>query len=741
MINKPPDAAPQSRTLKNGLTAALCAAVYEVAEGFLLPDAAHRPYRMIFLVAAFAIAGLAAAYLTKIYERMDEQTRRERETRIWAEDALRRSCECLEGIVEERTRDLAAATESMRREVEERRASEASLSESQRQMHAVLTSAPLVLFAVDAKGVIRLSEGQALSSLGIQPGEVVGRSIFELYRNDPQTVDVMRRALSGRHVRETTHVGDIYFDSQFSPEFDAAGAVTGAIVVCTDISEHVRVEQRYRSIIENAVEGIYQTTMGGRILSANPSMAALLGYDSPEELMESVNHVGRDIYHNPSRRAEFLALIESWGSVSQFDSQIKRRDGEPMWISENARCVRDAEGRVLFYEGTIQDISERRSVEVERERMLAEALAKQDLDPLTGLLNHRAFQKRFDDEAASASEDNYSLATVVIDLDNFRFFNEVYGYQVGDDLLIRVADALRASCRYYDCMARFGGDEFVVLMPGACAEDIASLRERLTLRLEEISYEPPGSDSAIPLSVSVGVALFPDEAATRVLTLELAAERLLRAKTGGRDNGVDLLRASLSATVEGFSMIHGLVSAVDNKDRYTRHHSEDVMSYCLEIAERLHWPEEEKHVLRVAALLHDVGKIGVPDSILRKPGKLTEEEICVIKEHPTLGAIIVGAVPALTPTLDAVRHHHECWNGDGYPAGLAGEAIPPMARVMAVADAYSAMTTDRPYRKGMNPARALEILRQGAGQQWDPVCVAAFLSVRLGEEEKYALAA
>ncbi|MEO7718448.1 MAG: diguanylate cyclase, partial [Capsulimonas sp.] len=394
--------------------------------------------------------------------------------------------------------------------------------------------------------------------------------------------------------------------------------------------------------------------------------------------------------------------------------------------------------RILFYEGTIQDISERRAMEEEREMMLADALARQDLDPLTGLLNHRAFQKRFDDEAAYALTGGYSLAAIVIDLDNFRFFNEVYGYQVGDELLIRVAGALRASCRSYDCMARFGGDEFVLLMPGACAEDVASLQKRLTCLLERISYHPKGSESAVPLSVSTGVALFPEEAATRVLALELAIERLHRVKSGGRDNGVDLLRASIAESVEGFAMIYGLVSAVDNKDRYTRHHSEDVMVYCLEIAERLGWSSQDKHILRTAALLHDVGKIGVPDSILRKPGALTAEEVNAIKEHPTLGAVIVGAVPALHPTLDAVRYHHECWDGSGYPAGLAGQDIPPMARVMAVADAYSAMTTDRPYRKGMDPAHAMEILRRGAGQQWDPECVAAFLSVR---EKEYARAA
>src|SRR5262249_9396180 len=134
--------------------------------------------------------------------------------------------------------------------------------------------------------------------------------------------------------------------------------------------------------------------------------------------------------------------------------------------------------------------------------------------------------------------------------------------------------------------------------------------------------------------------------------------------------------------------------------------------------------------IQVAALLHDVGKIGVPDAVLRKPGKLSDEEFNAIKQHPTMGAIMVSAVPEFEPILDAVRHHHERWDGRGYPSGLAGLDIPLTARLMAVADAFSAMTTDRPYRKGMDPVVALKVLEEGAGTQWDPACVAIFLDVR-----------
>jgi len=138
--------------------------------------------------------------------------------------------------------------------------------------------------------------------------------------------------------------------------------------------------------------------------------------------------------------------------------------------------------------------------------------------------------------------------------------------------------------------------------------------------------------------------------------------------------------------------------------------------------------EATRRTVGVAALLHDVGKIGVPDQVLRKPGRLSDADFGAIRQHPLMGAIIVGAVPGLEDTLDAVRHHHERWDGGGYPGGLRGEETPLLARLMAVADAYSAMTTDRPYRKGMGAPKARRILEAGAGTQWDPACIAAFLS-------------
>ncbi len=521
---------------------------------------------------------------------------------------------------------------------------------------------------------------------------------------------------------------------------DDQGRPVRFIGVSQDITERklteealLEAERNYRSIFENALDGIFQTTAAGNYLRVNPALARIYGYDSPQELINSLRDIKQQLYVDPTRRPAFIQQMQARDSVSGFEAQIYRKDGSIIWIAEHARAVRDSSGALLYYEGTVQDITERKNLEAERERLLVEALERADNDPLTGLLNHRAFHKRYQEEAERARREGTVLAVAVMDLDNFKFFNDAYGHAVGDDVLRRVAETLRGGCRRYDILARFGGDEFALLMPGTTQEAAARLADRLKIALEEVGYRPVGSESAIPLTLSIGLAVYPHDGQERLDVLETADARLIRTKTGGNDDeAIESLRSLLTSSRQGFSMLDALVTAVDNKDRYTRKHSEDVMSYALQITRALGLDEEAQRVIQVAALLHDVGKIGVPDRILRKPGGLTDEEFEAIKQHPAMGAVIVGAVPGFEETLDAIRHHHERWDGRGYPDRLKGAETPLPARIMAVADAYSALTMDRPYRKGKQPEEALAVLCDGAGSQWDADCVRAFRQSRYG---------
>ena len=740
------------------------------------------------------------------------------------------------------------------------------LRRSEAGLRAVLESAPVILYAADARGTVTLSEGTGLAALGLRPGEAVGHSVFEYGGEDAENEANVRRALAGEAVSYDARVDGLCLHSQLRPLRGEDGSPAGVIGVCLDVTERVASEEKFRvlfehssdahllidegglidcnaaavallrcadkehllslhpavlspefqpdgrrslekcvemdalafekgvhrfewthhrmdgeefpvevtltpvtlrerpallavwhdlterkraeeaqrtaerdycSLFENAAEGIFRTTPEGAFVQANPALAHVYGYETPEALIRGLTDIGGQLYADAARRAEFERLMRDEGGVSDFEARVHRKDGEIIWISVNARPVCDAAGELRWYEGFVQDVSARKALEAEQARSLYEAEERASRDPLTGLLNHRVFHRRLAEDEARAQQEGTSLAVAMLDLNNFKFFNDCYGHATGDEVLRHVAERLQGACRLDDTLARFGGDEFALLLPNVGTASAAEIEARLRTDMKGITYRFGEQETPIPITISVGVALFPQDGLDRSEVVRLADARLLRSKTGGAaETEADQVRRHVGRSLEGFSMLDALVTAVDNKDRYTRRHSEDVMEYSLLIARHLGLDEAALGTIGVAALLHDVGKIGVPDAILRKPGKLTDEEFEAVKQHPAMGAVMVGAVPGLGDTLDAVRHHHERWDGGGYPFGLKGEDCPLIARLMAVADAFSAMTTDRPYRKGMPHEKALSILKAGAGTQWDPQCVKAFFGA-MGQSEEF----
>jgi len=643
---------------------------------------------------------------------------------------------------------LAGANLKRRREVALQAADRKSLDEEVRFLTRVVDHIEEPIISLDRKRRIVYFNKPAARMCGIDSREVIGKplaKVLEFTWEKPDERGKSLRALArggvwrGRNQVKVVRTGKhLVVDSAISVVHNQKGERIGYLGILHDNTERAKVEEalwqaerNYRSIFENAFEGIYQTAPDGQFINANAALARIYGYDSSMDLVHGLTNIGHHLYVDPIRRGEFIRHMHEADGIIEFEAQINRRDGSTAWISESARAVRDAAGNLLYFEGMVADISGRKNFEAEQERKLKEAMERADRDALTGLWNHRCFHKRLQTEADRTTVTGEPISIALIDLDNFKFFNDVYGHSVGDDVLRQVAAALGKCCRPGDVLARFGGDEFAMLMPGFGTEEATLMAQEINVCLDGMGYRPPGYNAVIPFSLSVGVATLPDDGLTRFELIEIADARLRHMKNGcDEDDYADRLRATLRDQVEGFSMLDALVKAVDTKDRYTRRHSEDVMTYSVQIARELQLAAGEVRAAEVAGLLHDVGKIGVPDSILRKPGKLTEADMQAIKQHPMMGAIIVGAVPGFEDALDAVRHHHERWDGAGYPLGLSGQDIPLLARVMAVADAYSAMTTDRPYRKGMQADKALCVLEEGSGAQWDPTCVEAFVRVR-----------
>ncbi len=286
-------------------------------------------------------------------------------------------------------------------------------------------------------------------------------------------------------------------------------------------------EHYYRNLVENAAVGIFQTSMDGHYLSANPTLARMYGYLNPEELMHALGDIGRQLYVEVNRRKEFRHLMQAHGEVVNFESEIYRRDGSKIWISENAHIVRDVNGEFVCYEGTVHDITERK-----QHQSLLERQANYDL--LTGLLNRNLLHNLLEQGVARAGRMGYFLAVVFVDLDNFKFINDSLGHMAGDTLLVEIAKRLRGCLRASDIVVRQGGDEFVlVLNDHYRINSIISLLERV---LSEVSKPVALSEREFQVGASLGVAMFPQDGNDAETLLRHADSAMYAAKNKGRNN-------------------------------------------------------------------------------------------------------------------------------------------------------------------------------------------------------------
>jgi diguanylate cyclase (GGDEF)-like protein/putative nucleotidyltransferase with HDIG domain len=348
-------------------------------------------------------------------------------------------------------------------------------------------------------------------------------------------------------------------------------------------------------------------------------------------------------------------------------------------------------------------------------------------DALTDMLNHGAMVEALVTSIEQARTANGNVTVALVDIDNFRLLNDTYGHTAGDTALTTVGQLLASKLPKEVTVGRYGPDEFLLISPPSAAATLEPALQLVTAGLVDISLRF-GATERLPITVSAGIAAFPDHADSATALLSTAAYTLAEAKNSG-GNAVRVANARIeeSQNQTTFDVYQGLIIAVDTKDRYTKRHSEDVARYAMFLADRIGLDADTRQTLRLSALLHDVGKIGIPDNVLRKPGVLTADERAVIEQHVALGDAIVRNLPNVDTIRAGIRHHHERWDGKGYLDRLAGEEIPFIARLISVGDLFSAMTTSRPYRKALGVDEALRRLEDAAGTQLDERLVAAFV--------------
>ncbi len=594
--------------------------------------------------------------------------------------------------------------------------------------------------------------------LGRLPQEVLGPLGEELEA-------VLRRVLSGDgslvdyRFRGQRPGVDGHWMASYYPLRNETGEIVAVGAIVTDITEHERGSERERQFL-NALVRVAQTVAGYA--------------DSREVLAVVAREAAAVLELDGALIAAFrpggIVLEGRWGEVAEVAGSGEliptatsplieevRRSRRPQRLvteSPDAFAFRSRIAAPIVLGdrlwGAIKvGTSVRRELPADAEEVLtrfaelmgiavASALEQRRLideathDPLTGICNRRAFQQRIRNESQRARRHSGGFSLVLLDIDDFKGVNDSYGHDVGDEVLIETTRRLRREVRTEDLLARVGGEEFAWILTDS-RHDALLAAERARRAIANTPFELVGE-----VTLSAGVASFND--AGDPATLFRQADRALyEAKRRGRNRSVrysdlesdaasapntETQRAREAEQAHALSALRALARAIDAKDAATFHHSERVAQLAKALAHTLGWPAERILALGDAALLHDVGKIGIPTELLLKPGELTVDEYELIKTHARLSCQIAQEV--VTAEQAAwILHHHERWDGHGYPVGLSGEEIPDGAQLLAIADAWDAMTVARPYAHPLSPTEAMEECRAAAGHQFAPAAVSA----------------
>lgn len=373
------------------------------------------------------------------------------------------------------------------------------------------------------------------------------------------------------------------------------------------------------------------------------------------------------------------------------------------------------------------------------------------IDGLTGLYNHYHFQEMVDSEYRRARRYDLPLSLLMIDIDNFKLINDTYGHPFGDFVLKELARIINASIRDTDITSRYGGEEFTVILPNTTLDGSYAVAEKLRQTVADHVFKQ--GDFIVRLSLTVGISALAEEGInTKDDLVKHADEAMYEGKMKGKNMVVSwgefILWERLASKGERESTEHyrerfvstanslkrsymeaatTLVKSLDAKDGYSATHSYLVAAYAVRLAEELGLSREKTDIIKNSAILHDIGKIAIPTNILTKTDKLTEEEHNTLNTHPEQSVRILEDIGFLEKEIPIILHHQEWFNGEGYPGGLKGTAIPLGTRILAICDSYEAMTSERPYRKSLTYKAAIEEIRKGAGKQFDPHLVEPFI--------------
>lgn len=509
------------------------------------------------------------------------------------------------------------------------------------------------------------------------------------------------------------HHSRLFWQDHWSPIISNKGEVIGICCFVLNITEQKKTEMALmdreyllRESQKVALIGSYSMELYSRKWKCSPELYQILG------IPESYPHDGEALMRiaHPDWRKQLLDhLMDVELEMKRFDLEFKivrMEDEEERWIHVLGELKFNPQGQPVELIGIAQDVTDRKLAE-------DKILYLSYRDQLTGLYNRRFYEeelRRLD------VVKNYPLTIVMADVNGLKLINDSFGHASGDELLKKVAEVFKKNCRKNETIARLGGDEFILLLPRMNAQETEQLLQRIKLMA---SHEKVGS---IEISISFGYETKNSSAQKIEEVLKKAEDHMYKKKLFE------------SPSMRG-KTIKAIINTLHEKNPREEQHSHRVSNLCQSMGMALGLSEVEVQELKTVGLLHDIGKVAIEEDILNKPGKLTEDEWEEIRRHPEIGYRILSTVNDMSEMADYVLAHHERWDGKGYPKGLQGIDIPLQPRIIAIAEAYDAMTSERSYRNALSTEVAIEELRKNAGIQFDPLFVEIFIDKVLKHKE------
>ena len=530
-------------------------------------------------------------------------------------------------------------------------------------------------------------------------------------------------------------------------------------------------EERYALAVQGSQDGLWDWNLVTQEIYYSSRWKSMLGYEDAEIGKSPDEWLGR-IHGEDKERIKTEIKLYREGKTANFENEYRiiHKDGSFRWMLCRGIAIRDKKGKACRIAGSQSDITLRKAAEKQLEDALSDlkfALASEKVlldeldkknkelielsitDGLTGLYNHRFIQERFEFEFKRIKRYGGHLACMMIDIDHFKAINDTYGHQFGDLVLREIANVIQSKSREVDICGRYGGEEFMIIT-NVVLEYAMTFATKIHAAIDQHAFL--AENKPVHVTVSIGVADYREDLKTRHELIEHADQALYQAKEDGRnliriwkersgqdEPSIDHISVqelktkflSLSQQVRASYMeyTNALVKAVDAKDPFTKEHSQNVSMYAVEIAQAFNLPEREVEIIKYAGLLHDIGKISIAQEILLKTDPLTAEEYKILQKHPVVGVTIVKDIKFLEKEIPIILHHHERFDGKGYPQGLMGREIPLGARIVAVADAFDAMTSGRGYKAKLSVDEAVEELKQGSGSQFVPEIVETFVRI------------